>query len=96
MQTEAPPLPLDSTGIKVMLAIFAGFPLWRREGDSGLRIGDDGPGHVLVESVITDPDLTDADGWLILVEAEQYLLDAGLMVRRPMAIRPTLLVRRAR
>ncbi len=85
-QPEAPPRPLDSIGIKLMLAIFAGLPLWRREGDQGLRITDDGPGQVLVEAV-------DVDGAL-LVAAEEYLRDAGLMVRRPMSIRPTLLVRR--
>jgi len=92
-QTVEQSRPLDSTGVKVMLAIFAGLPLWRHEGDEGLRITGDGPGHVRVEAVYADNPYS-GRAQVILADAEQYLLDAGFMVRRPMAIRPTILVRR--
>ena len=78
MQTQAPPPRLTSTGVKVLLAILAGHPLWRATGDTGLRITDlpDDRG-VLVEAIVTDGRTNAVD---LIVAASRSAADAGLRV----------------
>ncbi len=90
IQPEAPPL--DSTGVKVLLCVARPFPLWRRAGDTGLRITDADDG-VLVEAIGY---ATRGEGVGVIARAHQALVDVGLQALPTTGAggRPSRLVRR--
>jgi Ni,Fe-hydrogenase III large subunit len=93
MPTQTEDRPLDSTGVKVLLCIARPLPLWRRAGDTGLRITDHGDA-VLVEAIGY---ATRGEGIGVIARAHQALTDAGLEVQPNVGSaggRPSRLVRR--
>ena len=95
MPLDTAPRPLDSTGVKVLLGILKAMPLWRRIGDTGLRITDRRDGSVLIEAIGYP---TRAEGFTAVAEADKVLGEAGLWVDvAPLSVSPhrARLVRRS-